>query len=90
MTQISNAIKNVDANKRTHILQDKHEWSRIGDNTWDTASEAIKHTLKNGSASAYKAGNEIVTATYKGQTVQVVVRKADNVLRIVDAWIKLL
>ena len=89
-TQVSDAIKNVESNRRTHILQDKHGWSKIGDNTWDTASEAIKHTLKNGSATNYQAGNEIITATYKGQTVQVVVHEVDKVLRIVDAWVKFL
>lgn len=89
-TQVSNALKNVESNRRTHILQDKHGWSTLGDNTWDTASEAIKHTLKNGSVASYQAGNQIVTATYKGQTVQVVVREVDKVLRIVDAWIKFL
>ena len=89
-TQVSNALKSVESNRRTHILQDKHGWSTLGDNTWDTASEAIKHTLKNGSVASYQAGNQIVTATYKGQTVQVVVREVDKVLRIVDAWIKFL
>ena len=67
-----------------------HGWSTIGNNTWDTASEAIKYTLKNGSVASYQAGNEIVTAIYKGQTIQVVVREVDKVLRIVDAWVKLL
>lgn len=89
-TQVSSALKNIETNRRTHILQDKHGWSNLGDNTWDTVSSAIKHTLKNGSVSSYQAGNEIITATYKGQTVQVVVREVDKALRIVDAWIKLL
>ena len=87
-TQISNAIKNVESNRRTHILQDKHGWKTIGNNTWETASKAIKHTLKNGSVASYKAGNEIITASYKGKTVQVVVREVNKVLQIVNAWIK--
>ena len=90
LTQVSNAIQNVDINKQNHILQKKHGWENVGKNDWGTASEAIKYTLKNGSAEAYKAGNEIVSATYKGQTVQVVVRTVDKVLKIVDAWVKLL
>lgn len=89
-TQVSNALKNVESNRRVHILQDKHGWSSLGNNTWDTASEAIKYTLKNGSIASYQAGNQIVTAIYRGQTVQVVVREVDKVLRIVDAWIKFL
>ena len=88
--QVSNALKSVESNRRIHILQDKHGWSTLGDNTWNTASEAIKYTLKNGSVASYQASNQIVTATYKGQTVQVVVREVDKVLRIVDAWIKFL
>lgn len=45
-TQVSSALKNIETNRRTHILQDKHGWSNLGDNTWDTVSSAIKHTLK--------------------------------------------
>jgi len=88
--QVSNALKEVEMNRQNHILQEKHAWSTIGRNDWATASNAIDYTLKHGSVSTYEAGNQIVTATYKNQIVQVVVRELDGVLRIVDAWIKLL
>lgn len=88
--QIAKAINNISENTKHHILQDKHQWSQLGNNSWKTVSKAIEHTLNKGTVATYKAGNQIVTATYKGKTVQVVVRTMDKVVRIVDAWIKII
>jgi len=88
--KITKALKAVDANKINHIMQSKHAWERLGDATLKSVSKAIDYTLANGTSAAYEAGNTIVTATYNGQTVQVVTRIVDDVLRIVDAWIKII
>lgn len=86
--KISKALKGVDANKKHHILQSKHNWNKVGNGSWNDTSKAIDYTLKNGTSAAYKTGGQqIVSATYKGETVQVVTKIIDKVLRIVDAWV---
>ncbi len=86
--QVLNAIQNIIPNTINHIMQSKHAWNLIGNNTWASASKAIEYVLSKGSSAAYTAGHTIYTATYNGKTVQVVVRFIDGALRIVDAWVK--
>jgi RHS repeat-associated protein len=86
--QISSMISNVGANKMTHIMQSKHAWHLLGNSNWTSISNAINHTLAKGTQAAYKAGNIIHTATYNGQTVQVVTRMENGTRIIVDAWVK--
>jgi hypothetical protein len=89
---ITNALQNIIPNTINHIMQSKHAWNLIGNNTWASVSRAIKYVLTKGSSTSYTAGNTIYTAVYtavyNGKTVQVVTRLADGVLRIVDAWVK--
>jgi len=87
-SDIANALRNIIPNTINHIMQSKHAWKLIGNNTWNSASKAIEHVLKHGSAANHVAGNRIHTATYNGQTVQVVTRIINGTLRIVDAWVK--
>ena len=82
------AIKNVEVNRRNHILQSKHLWNKVSNGKWGGVSNVIQKVLTSGNVAAYGGGAQIVTATVKGQTVQVVIKVIDGVMRIVDAWVK--
>ena len=86
-SKISSMIKAVDANKKNHILQAKHGWNQIGNGKWSSVKKAITHTLNKGTVSAYKESTQLVTAVYKGKTVQVHIRLVDGIMKIVNAWV---
>ncbi len=82
------AIRNVELNRRNHILQSKHLWNKVSNGKWSGVSNVIQKVLTSGTVATYGGGSQIVTATVKGQTVQVVIKVIDGVMRIVDAWVK--
>ena len=57
-------------------------------NNWGEVLNVIQKVLTSGTVATYGGGSQIVTATVKGQTVQVVIKVIDGVMRIVDAWVK--
>lgn len=83
-----NAISRVEANRITHIMQAKHNWGSIGATSWNSISSIMCRVILNGSAHAYTAGNTLYRLQHKGRTVEVIVRKANGVWRIVNAWVK--
>ena len=82
------AIKNVELNRQNHILQSKHLWNKVCNGKWSGVKNVIQKVLTSGNVAAYGGGAQIVTATVKGQTVQVVIKVINGVMRIVDAWVK--
>ena len=87
--KVAKSIENIEPNRQNHILQQKHNWDKIGSKKWDkNVKEAIKYTVNHGTEASYKDGvASILTATYQDQKVQVVVKIVDGILKIVDAWI---
>lgn len=87
-SKATSALNRVILNKQNHILQAKHRWDLVGGNTWSKVSNIIKFVLVNGTVITNSVGNEIYSAEYGGQIIEVTTRVVNGILTIVDAWVK--
>ena len=78
----------ADANRIHHIMQPHHNWGKVGATTWEGIQEIIEYTVNNGTFGPYKNGNLLYTAGYGDETIEVSVRYINEVLTVVDAWVK--
>jgi len=83
------------ANKRNHILQDKHNWGNLvpdprDPHSWHEIAAAITLTLTHGAEQLYKNGPAFIKSLEisPGKIVDVTYRIIDGVVRISDAWIR--
>jgi RHS repeat-associated protein len=87
-SKLDDAFKKIDANKISHILQDKHLWSKVvkDPKNWGEVSGVMRKVMEEGTEEAYKGvykkslkiGDEIVEVTYN---------KTDDVIQISDGWV---
>lgn len=89
-----NGLGGVNSNKANHILQSKHNWSRLvpggpkDPDRWDKIKKIIKKVLIDGRESRYGSAYKR-TLNYKGKVVEVTFQKLkDGVISISNAWVK--
>ena len=91
---ITDAVNRIDENRKTHILQDKHNWHELvpdpkDPNNWGKIATIISTVLANGVEKVYKNGPAYIKSLeIEGKVVEVVYRIIDGVVRISDAWIQ--
>lgn len=88
-------VKAIDTNKRNHILQAKHKWSKLvqnpkNPNNWNKIAAAIALALSKGTKAPYNGSSKVYINTVKigNLVVQVTYKVVNGVKRISDAWIK--
>jgi RHS repeat-associated protein len=89
------AVDNINENSQHHILQDKHNWSKLvpdpeDPNNWGKVAAIISTVLSNGTEEKYKTVEGVFIKTYEiaGEIVQVAYRVVDGVVKIADAWVR--
>lgn len=87
-SKATSALNRIIPNKQNHILLAKHRWDLVGGNSWSKVSDIIKFVLVNGTVVTNSVGNEIYSAEYGGQIIEVTTRIVNGILTIVDAWVK--
>ena len=90
--EASGAVGNLDANKKNHILQDKHNWNKLvpnpkDPNKWKEVAGIISAVMANGTEEKYKSAENVFIKTYEvgGEVVQVVYKMIEGVVHISDS-----
>ncbi len=80
----------TDPNRINHIMDVAHAWNRVNATTWNDVQKVIEYTVLNGTSEPYltSGSNFLYSCTYGNEIIQVNVRIVDEVLNIVDAWVK--
>ena len=78
----------ADPNRINHIMSIHHAWNRVNATTWDAVKNVIEYTVLNGTCEPYGNGNFLFSCIYGNETIKVNVCPVDEVLNIVDAWVK--
>ncbi|MFB6433774.1 MafB-like protein [Bacillus cereus] len=84
--QVLSSVSKLDANKRNHIMQAKHDWYKVTNNNWNDVSKVISHVMRYGSESAYGSARK-KTLNMNGKTVTVTFKRINGDIRISDAWV---
>ena len=80
----------TDPNRINHIMQPEHVWDRVNATTWSDVQSIIEYVVSNGTSAPYKntGFNYLYSNPYGNETIEVNVRIVDEILHIVDAWVK--
>ena len=93
---VNSAIRRVasDQNKVRHIMQSKHEWTKVTKkNQWKYVKPIVKKEMKSGKMEAIgkTKGKEIVykfVYNYKGKIIEGTCIAKKGVVKLSDAWVK--
>ena len=93
---VNSAIRRVasDQNKVRHIMQSKHEWTKVTKkNQWKYVKPIVKKEMKSGKMEAIgkTKGKEIVykfVYNYKGKIIEDTCIAKKGVVKLSDAWVK--
>ena len=93
---VNSAIRRVasDQNKVRHIMQSKHEWTKVTKkNQWKYVKPIVKKAMKSGKMEAIgkTKGKEIVykfVYNYKGKIIEGTCIAKKGVVKLSDAWLK--
>ena len=71
-------------------MQPEHVWDRVNATTWSDVQSIIEYVVSNGTSAPYKntGFNYLYSNPYGNETIEVNVRIVDEILHIVDAWVK--
>ncbi|ADC52387.1 MafB-related protein (plasmid) [Alkalihalophilus pseudofirmus OF4] len=83
---VLSSVKNIDANKRAHILANKHDWHKVTKNNWTDVSKVMSHVMRYGKESAYGSARK-KTLSMSGQTVTVTFTRVNGQVRISNGWV---
>ena len=92
---IKSNVNDLNANKKNHILQDKHNWNKLvpnpkGPHNWGKIATIISTVLANGTQQKYGNENDVFikACDIGGKIVEVTYKIIDGVAHISDAWVK--
>ncbi|WP_404450515.1 SAR2788 family putative toxin [Sutcliffiella horikoshii] len=83
---VLSSVKNIDANKRAHILANKHDWNKVTNNNWTDVSKVMSHVMRYGKESVYGSARK-KTLSMNGQTVTVTFTRVNGQVRISNGWV---